>query len=315
VTLHLGDAAAIADRFDLGDRAELSGPVARGEVGQVWRLTTSAGMWAVKDPFEPVVRAEADDDAAYQDVVRAAGVPMPAVVRTPDGEVLAGIGAAQVRVYEWVDVAGRDPWLDPAAVGGLVAAIHRVHHVGQNPVDPWYSDPVGADVWDEHIARLTAAGAPFAEPLAARRDELVALEALLQWPVTLQTCHRDLFADNVLRTPHGSLCVIDWENSGLADPGQELGLVLFDYGCGDMGRVRDLYRAYVDAGGPGRITTPGDFSMIIAQLHHIGEIGCRRWLDPDRAAEQDRNTARVEEFLTMPLTLSMIDEMLEAISG
>lgn len=309
------DGAAIAERFDLGERPELTGPVARGEVGQVWRLTTAQGAYAVKEPFESLVPAEVDDDAAYQDAVRAGGVAMPAVVRTPTGEVLAGIGSAQVRVYEWVDLGGRDPWLDPSTVGRLVASIHRVHHIGQNPVDPWYTDPVGADRWDELVAGLSAAGAAFAGALAERRDELVELEALLEWPAALQTCHRDLFADNVLPTPSGSLCVIDWENSGLADPGQELGLVLFEYGCGRADRLREVYQAYVEAGGPGRITRRGDFSMIIAQLGHIGEISCRRWLDPARADEQERNTGRVEEFLTTPITPSMIDEMLDAIAG
>lgn len=307
-------AEEIARRYGLGDEPELTGPVARGEVGQVWRLTTVDGAWAVKEPFEAPPVSEADDDAAFQDAVRANGVLMPAVVRTIDNEVVADLGSAQVRVYEWVELGQRDPWLDPATVGRLVASIHGVRHLGQNPVDPWYTDPVGAHRWDELIRQLTQAGADFAGRLAARREELVALEALLEWPADLQTCHRDLFADNVLRTPAGSLCVIDWENSGLADPGQEFGLVLFEYSCGQAVRARELYDAYVDAGGPGRIERPGDFSMIIAQLGHIGEISCRRWLAPERSAEQQHNADRVGEFLSQPITLRMIEEMLDVLS-
>ena len=151
-----------------------------------------------------------------------------------------------------------------------------MRYIGTNPVDPWYTDPIGADRWDELIGRLDAAGAPFAGQLADLRDELVALEDLLELPANLQTCHRDLFADNVLRTPAGSVCVIDWENSGLADPSQELGLVLFEYGCGEAARARALHDAYLDAGGPGRIDRPGNFSMVIAQIAHIGEISCTR---------------------------------------
>ncbi len=304
----------LATRYALGDDPVLTGPVARGEVGQVWRLTTLRGTWAVKEPFEAPAVTEADDDAAFQDAVRASGVSMPAVVRTVEGEVVADFGSTRVRVYEWVDLGQRDPWLDPATVGGLVASIHRVRFVGQNPVDPWYTDPVGAENWDDIVRQATTAGADFALPLAERRDELVALEALLESPVALQTCHRDLFADNILRTPAGSLCVIDWENSGLADPGQELCLALFEYGCGQADRVRDLYDAYVDTGAPGRVQRPGDFSMIIAQLGHIGEIACRRWLDPSRAAERQHNAGRVEEFITQPLTRQMIDDMLDALS-
>ncbi|MEP7112907.1 MAG: aminoglycoside phosphotransferase family protein [Ilumatobacteraceae bacterium] len=308
------DAGTIADLYELGGDATLSGPVARGEVGQVWRLTTSRGSWAVKEPFEAPPTDEANDDAAYQDVVFAAGVSMPKVVRATNGDVLADIGSATVRVYEWVELGERDPWLDPATVGQIVASIHRVHFVGENPVDPWYTDPIGAGRWDDLIGQLTAAGAKFAGQLAERRDEVVALEQLLEWPAELQTCHRDLFADNVLRTPAGSVCVIDWENSGLADPSQELGLVLFDFSCGEPARARQLYDAYLDAGGPGRIERPGNFSMVIAQLSHIGEISCARWLDPARSDEQQRNAGRVDEFLTQPITFTMIEEILDAVS-
>jgi Ser/Thr protein kinase RdoA (MazF antagonist) len=307
------DADEIASRFRLGTDAVLEGPVARGEVGQVWRLTTSLGAWAVKAPFEPPSTAEVNDDGAYQDAVRATGVPMPAVVRTIDGEVLAEVGTAHVRVYDWVDLDGRDASLDCATVGGLVSAIHRVCYAGTNGVHPWYTQPVGAERWDELVRDLTTARAPFADQLASMRDELVALEALLEWPSNLQTCHRDLFADNVLRTSTGSLCVIDWENSGLAEPSQELGVVLFEYGCSDASRVRALYEAYIDAGGPGRIERPSDFSMVIAQLGHIGELSCQRWLDPSLSADQERNAARVEEFVVEPLTREAIDLMLDAV--
>jgi hypothetical protein len=309
-----GDAAAIADLYELGDAAVLVGPVARGEVGQVWRLSTSAGSWAVKEPFEPPSVAETMDDAAFQDLVRASGVPMPGVVRTPAGAVLADVGSATVRVYTWVDLCERDARLDPATMGRVVADIHRVEYTGANLVDPWYTDPVGADRWDELVQQLTTADAPFAEALAALRAELVALEQLLELPSNLQTCHRDLFADNVLRTPAGSLSVIDWENSGLADPSQELGLVLFEFSCGEAARARTLYHSYIDAGGRGRIDRPSNFSMVIAQIGHIGEIASRRWLDPARRDQQDHNAGRVDEFLTCGMTRRMIDEMVDAVS-
>ena len=111
------------------------------------------------------------------------------------------------------------------------------------------------------------------------------------------------------------MCVIDWENSGLADPTQELGLVLFEYSCGRTDRARDLYRAYRRAGGPGFIERPGNFSMFVAQIAHIGEISCSRWLDPARLAERDRNTGRIDEFVTEMITRRMIDELVDAVSG
>ena len=60
-----------------------------------------------------------------------------------------------------------DSRLDPALVGAVVAAIHRVSVTDPGPLDPWYHEPVGADRWDELAGQLAEAGAPFARP--ARR--------------------------------------------------------------------------------------------------------------------------------------------------
>ena len=77
-----------------------------------------------------------------------------------------------------------------------------------------------------------AAAAPFAEALDSEISELLRLETLLEPPTNLQSCHRDLWADNMLPTPTGGLCVIDWENCGLADPAQELPMAMIDFGSG-----------------------------------------------------------------------------------
>ena len=160
--LSLGDAERVAVRFGLGRDAMISGPVARGELGQVWCIDTSQGRWAVKEPFEAPSPGDAEDDARYQAAVRSAGVPMPSTVRTVDGDVVADVGSAVVRVYEWVDLEPLDRRLDPAAVGRLVASIHRVKHDGRSPVHWWYTEAVGAGRWDELVTELVAAGAPFA---------------------------------------------------------------------------------------------------------------------------------------------------------
>ena len=225
--------------YSLGDEAVISGPVARGEVGQVWKLTTDAGVFAIKEPFERPDLVEVEDDAAFQDLVAATGLSMPPVIRTVEGRVLADIGSACVRVYGWVDLLGPDRTLDPVAVGAAVASVHRVRYSGANGLHPWYTDPVGADRWDELIDALRAAGAPFAERLAEQRDELVALEQLIRVPSNVQAFHRDMFDDNVLPTSAGEVCIIDWENSGLADPGEEFALVLFEFAVGaPIGRAR-----------------------------------------------------------------------------
>ena len=92
-----------------------------------------------------------------------------------------------------------------------------------------------------------------------------------------RTCHRDLWADNVRRTDEGGLCVFDFDNAGLADPSQELAVILVEYGT-RPGRAALIRDAYAEAGGPGRVEDAKDFAMAIAQLSHILVEGCRRWL-------------------------------------
>ena len=215
----------------------MSGPVARGELGQIWRLESSLGAFAVKEWLEEFPWDELEEGAAFQEAASAHGVACPPVRRRRDGSLLLDLRGTTTAVYGWVDVAERDSGIDAAAVGSLLAALHRVPFDGSVPSDPWYTDPVGRDRWDELIAELRSRGAPFAELLAGYRDELVALEALIEPPATLRTSHRDLWADNLRATPDGELCLIDWDNAGLADPTGEVALVLFEFCRGDPARA------------------------------------------------------------------------------
>lgn len=307
-----GRAADVARAFDLGEGARFTGRVERGEQGQVEELVTSRGRFAVKTSFgAPELDGE---DAAFQAAARAAGVPAPAVLRAAAGSWHAGIGGLPVRVYEWVDLLPVTREIDPADAGRVVAAIHRTPFSGSRPEHPWYTEPVGAPAWDRLLDELEAAAAPFAAGVAGLRDELVALEGLLRRPADLRTCHRDLWAENLRPTPAGGLCLIDWENCGLAGPGQEVAGVLFELGIGDPARGAEVYRAYRRAGGPGTVGTRADFSMTIAQLGHILEAACRIWLEPGSTAEERRRQeGRVAESVAEPLTVAVIDELLEAL--
>jgi aminoglycoside phosphotransferase (APT) family kinase protein len=321
------DAAELADRFALGRAARLSdGPVARGRQGEVWRLDTTDGRWAVKVPFRSAAfdsaafdsaafRLEASRLAAFQEAACAAGVPAPRIRRTTDGEIFPHRSGLPPRVYEWVELGPPDPMIDPALVGAVVAAIHRVRMPAPGPVEPWHTAPVGAPAWDELIARLGEAGAPFTPRLAALRDELVALESWLEPPSAPRMCHRDLWADNVLPTPGGGVCVIDWENSGPADPNQELACVLFEFARTDPGRARALTSAYTAAAGPAVVTRPGHFSMLIAQLGHIAEAAASDWLTPNpRNPSRPDAEAWIGELLNEPHSRALLTKVLSSVS-
>ncbi len=309
--------AGLARAFALGGTLRLSdGPVARGKQGLVWRLDTAEGSWAVKVPFRPSSEEEVRSSTAFQEAAHVAGVPTPQVRRTTQGSVFASVGGRQARVYEWVDLRPPDVGLDPDQVGAVVAAIHRVPFTdtAQDGLDPWYHEPVGGDRWNELVAQLMREGAPFAGRLSDLRDELVALEAWIEPPRELVACHRDLWADNLLGTAEGGVCVIDWENSGPADPSQELGCVLFEFARSDLGRARELVSAYRRAGGPGRVSRRGDFSMLIAQLGHITEVAAADWLEPNvRSPNRADSVAWISEVLDEPHTRALLESLLRAV--
>jgi thiamine kinase-like enzyme len=131
----------------------------------------------------------------------------------------------------------------------------------------------------------------------------------------LRTCHRDLWADNLLPTPDGGLCVVDWEESGPADPSQELGYVLFEFTRGDPGRARALTEAYRRAGGPARVDRRGHFSMLIAQLGHVTEIAASDWLEPNaRSPERADSAMWISEVFDEPHTRDLLDSLLAAVA-
>jgi len=299
-------ARGVAAAYRLGTDARIDGPAERGQLGQVWPLTTSTGRYAVKVPFTPPQPEDVAEDAAYQDTLLAAVVSLPAVVRTPEGQVLAAVGDTVVRVYEWVDIAPRDRWLDPAAVGRAVAAIHAVDVPCDGPVDAWFTEPVGGAAWHRLAERATSAGAPFAADLERLVPEFTALEELLRPPVRARRCHRDLWADNLRGTPSGGLVVLDWENAGPADPAQELPMLMLEFGVGDPGRMRELYAAYLTSGGTSRITGAADCTMLIATLGHIVEEGVRRWLRATTAEDREHNAAWVAEGVGDPVTREVV---------
>ncbi len=315
MTVLAASAAPIADAYDLGSVLGFTGPVARGEQGEVWRLQTDRGVWAVKRSFAMFAEVDAHRAGEFQNLARQHGVPTPLAMATRGGAYGHLVGDTVIRVQSWVDVLDPDPLTDPTRVGIVIAALHRtVRPVHERP-DPWYTDGVGADGWDEILAEARRQRAPFLDRLAAQRDELVALERLLTPMAEVQTCHLDLWADNLRPTPGGGLCLLDWDNCGPGDPSRELAMVLFEFARTSPARLAGLDAAYREAGGPGRVRTPADFSVLIAQLHHIGAMQLRRWLDPATStADRSRAHVAADEFLADPLERATIEAILDAVT-
>ncbi|HLL61568.1 MAG TPA: phosphotransferase [Propionibacteriaceae bacterium] len=308
-------AEPIAEAYDLGAVTEFAGPVARGEQGEVWRLDTDRGTWAVKRSYFEFPDADAQRAGEFQNLARAHGVPAPAAVTTRAGRYGHDVAGTLVRVQSWVEVLEPSSMIDPARVGATVAALHRTVLPPDAGPHPWYTDAIGADGWDELLAEARRQRAPFADRLASLRDELIALEALLTPMTPIQTCHLDLWYDNLRATPGGDLCLLDWDNCGPGDPSREVALVLFDFARTSPERMTALYGAYCDVGGPGRVRTTADFSLLIAQLGHIGAMQMRRWLDPATSEAERAYTLRsIAEFLEDSLERATIESILAVVT-
>lgn len=305
----------IARAFDLGAHPRLAGPVANGRRGEVWQLTTDTGRYAVKVSFTPVPPEASERDAAFQDHVRAAGLPMPAIIRTPAGAVSAVVEGRAVRVYAWVDVLEADRALDPVAVGTLLARIHQVEEPARGAVRDWFCRPVGEDTWSGIVEQLKAADAPFVERIVALVPQFLALERSFEPPEDVRVCHCDLWSDNLRATPDGDLVLLDWENCGPESPSQELGLVIFEFGLGDPQRMLALYAAYLRAGGPGRLSRPSDLTMVGSACEHLAEDGCRRWLAARDPVEREATESLVDWLLDDPVTPATVTDILGAVAG
>jgi len=311
------DAQDVAEAFGLGRASSLSDPVARGELGEIRRLETDRGTWAVKQELAPWDDVEDDPEhgGPFHLACWRAGVPSPEPVVSPGGRFSVEVSREPVRVYSWVDLEDPDTGLDPAAVGELLAGLHAVHQQSDGPVHGWFEAPIGRREWKGVLKASRAAGAPYADRLAALLPGLLEVESILTPMARVQTCHLDLWSDNLRRTTDGELCVIDFDNCGPADPERELGMVLFEFGRGDPARWHALDSAYRDAGGPGRVTGRESLALTVAQLHHIGHRHLTMWVAARDDEARARSLAGVEEFLGEPLLLPDIDRLVDAVAG
>jgi Ser/Thr protein kinase RdoA (MazF antagonist) len=316
--------AHVREAFGWGEEEVVVSAGPRGALGQVWRLDVGSTRYALKEIFaEPPSADLIAAELAFARRAAEAGVRMPASHPDREGRHLLTTPAGTwLRLYDWVDLRPIELTAPttPRALGALLARLHRcapattVEPRG-GPPDPWYDRVPAAHGW----AAATASGASWAARLVdlmTMLPELCAAVAPAD-PGELILCHRDLHPENVLADPAGALVVIDWDNLGPAAPGRELARAAFDWFCerssADLDAIRTMYEAYVREGGPGRITEPADFSMLIASRLNFLLVQTRVALD-SRAEQRHREWAdrEIDEALTIMPTPSQLAEVLGA---
>jgi aminoglycoside phosphotransferase (APT) family kinase protein len=298
--------------------------VARGAMGEVSRLVTDRGTWAVKRLFEWANSANADTDVMLQEAAAKAGVRLPAPVRSVNGKVIEAIGEDNYRVYEWVDI----PSLPSAPASSVLATeigrtlgiIHSLRVAANGPVTPWLTTHPPAERWDQVVAGANAASAPWLPLLtdalpAIRSLESVADRAAQTDPIL---CHNDFGPGNVGVESDGGIIVLDWEHAGPQDPLQELGYVLVGWCTAGDAVSTEAARALA-AGYTAKSSLPAS-----VDIGMFGGIACGNLnftvgqafssLYATDADQKRFATTNVTNLLRHPVTVEMLEAVLDAIT-
>jgi Ser/Thr protein kinase RdoA (MazF antagonist) len=242
-------------------------------MGEIWRLETSTGKWAIKALFPWADRAPIPFDVQVQQAARDAGIPLPLPIVTADGAVLE-LGGRAFRAYEWVELA---PTVEPPIAqttaheaGRLLGQIHTLGWpLADSAIDDWYVTTRDEDEWQGLAARASRAGAHWAAALTAHLAAIRSLRATTTRdhaePIL---CHRDFNRDNVLPEARGQrLYVLDWENVGPLAADQELATALHDWTCHrgalDRAAAHAFLAGYRDAGARARLDPEISFSTLV----------------------------------------------------
>lgn len=318
----------VREAFGLGDGALSVRPAGRGAQASIHLLDLDGTRYALKRHHGAVDEDEVVREAAHLDRFARAGVEVPVHHRDRAGRyvvrVPSRLGGGAVRLTHWIEgePVGAGTVDVAASLGALVGTLHGAAPRATEDLGRWYSTAPDDLVWDDLVQR--SAGAPWEATLAARIADLRQHGALVRaagppsGPLVIG--HRDLHPENVLRSPDGTLRALDWEDAGPVDPGRELAKVLVQWHVdGDAvstEAVRETVAAYRAVGGPGSVTGPEDFAMVLSTEPNflVGQL--RAALDPATAPEHRQHAeAEIAESLRCLPTPGALDRVLSVTAG
>jgi aminoglycoside phosphotransferase (APT) family kinase protein len=315
-------ARAVADAYGLGAVTGRMRSMARpDDMGRQWSLETDRGRWAVRtmDTWWPIVSHE--QDVALQEAALAAGVLLPAPVRSRAGNVAETVEGHVWRACEWRHSG--PPMAAPASsdvtreMGGIIATLHGLA-LPVDRVSPWHAVRLTPVTWPELAVTARDKGAGWADELDAAvpvLEELATIDEDAGEPVLT---HNTIGPGQVRRGPSGRLVVFAWEHAGGQPPEWELGNALMDWTVGPGGGVnvagaRALVEGYRATAG----TLPGlDMSMFRGAVTGLANyvFGLVEYA-MDAGDDEDRRFAdrSVRHVLAHLPTLATLEGLLAAV--
>ncbi|WP_165495132.1 phosphotransferase [Actinomadura roseirufa] len=237
------DRAEVAALYGLG-RLTLE-PLGGGAANSSFKVTASQDTF-VLTILDNHDHASACRLALHTEAMFKLGMPTAEVVRNAEGDAVSTLSDRPVLLKRWIPgrVAGQltDDLLRDA--GGLLARLHDAPAVQVSDL------PVGTRrLSPSHLEAIDGfADREFAEWLKSGLAKVRAQEDRLRdRPVV---CHGDVFADNLIARPDGTLAIIDWETISLDSALLDLGMTLLGlanvHGRLDKRRADLIVSGYMD---------------------------------------------------------------------
>ncbi|MEU0388454.1 phosphotransferase enzyme family protein [Streptomyces chartreusis] len=286
----------VAETYALGAGPWTMTPVARGALGQIWKLSGNGTSWALKELLFGCSEEQVRREAALRHASESLAIASPRLMPNRHGAYvsqLAASGGSYVKLYDWIDGHKADA-SDPDVLdwfGRTMALLHTAGEGASQTPKSWYEQCPRDTDWRDLHKQVHAAGVPWSDALGRFIDTSAA--ELARWvtpadPGALVTSHLDLQPQNVLIGPDGPV-LLDWDNAGPTSAERELARAVYVWSGGnkvDIDSARRLARAYRSAGGRAAVTGPQSFSMLFATDLNFIYVQAECAIDPAKTATQ-----------------------------
>ncbi|WP_328914836.1 MULTISPECIES: phosphotransferase enzyme family protein [unclassified Streptomyces] len=265
---------ALLRRYEHAGTPLTCDPVPQGLLNQGWRITTTRGVFFLKQYIAPdtadpgiIVRQH----RATRGLVRL-GVPAAAPLADEDGHTVATIGGHGYALFPWIDGRHREGTelseVQSQRLGDLLGRVHtglaRVQppaHAGRHPS----ADPGRTHAQIDQLLALVRGHRPYdsfdelAEHRLLERRSLLRRHAHRRPPAAEGQVsgwvHGDFHPLNLLYRGEEPAAIVDWDRLGVRPRAEEAvraAAIFFVHpvdGCLDLGKVREYARAYRRAAG------------------------------------------------------------------